>query len=80
MQIKWCAMVPIWKRKWGRLANVDGQHSRPLPTASFKNDTQSSKAANLEANIRLYSIDIDFFSVVLMDSPGFVDFRDVFPI
>jgi hypothetical protein len=41
--------VPIWKRKWERLPNLDGQHSRPLRTSTFKNDTPSKQTNQLES-------------------------------
>jgi hypothetical protein len=50
-------MVPIWKRKWGRLPNVDGQPD-PLAPKLFKMTPQASKATNLKTNIMLDSIDV----------------------
>jgi hypothetical protein len=42
-------MVPIWKRKWGRLLNVDGKHSSPLSPTTFKNDTARKPSNQLES-------------------------------
>jgi hypothetical protein len=64
-------MVPIWKRKWERLPNVDGQHSRPSSSSAFKMTPHLSKATNLKANIRLDSIIMPYIS----DSDGFAWFR-----
>jgi hypothetical protein len=62
-------MVPIWKRKWERLPNVDGQHSRPSSISTFKNDTASKQSNQLDSKYYAKLNQYCFISVTLMDFP-----------